>query len=158
MSWEFVTEVRDFYGGLGFTVVAMFIGSMLYEQLNNKGKSNAQQRGEEVPRKTQLAGKPVDDFSEGDVEMVVNPLQRPKRVASRGQLPKEKAKLGKRNKKLAAMFKTGFESISFYMTLDVLKTLLFNGMVFAYICVYLYMLSASFGYSIFRTEVDQYFE
>ena len=41
MSLQMVPEVRDFYGGLGFTVIAMFVGSMIYEQIAKKRKSKA---------------------------------------------------------------------------------------------------------------------
>ena len=87
MSLQMVPEVRDFYGGLGFTVIAMFIGSMIYEQIAKKRKSKAQKKGKELPYKTQLEGKSMDDFSEGDVEMVVNPLQRQKHKAAKEQPP-----------------------------------------------------------------------
>jgi hypothetical protein len=157
MSLQMVPEVRDFYGGLGFTVIAMFIGSMIYEQIAKKRKSKAQKKGKELPYKTQLEGKSMDDFSEGDVEMVVNPLQRQKHKAAKEQPPARTKKTSK-YQQIRVKLAPKLESLSFYVTLDAMKSLLFNGIVFAYVSVYVYILAASFGYSIFRTEVHQYFE
>ena len=124
-----------------------FFGSIIYEHFSrSRNKKNSK-----VAR-DQRKMLPSEEFYDGDVEMVVNPMQERVQKTDVGI-----SNSGRVKKKFNKQFSSLIESLSFYMSLDVLKTFLFTGLAFSYVAFYIYILATSFGYTIYRTKVEEYF-